>query len=67
MHCDVASGINLKVEHFLHLNRMEREKVIRYVFSEICEPILYKRMLRYRSALKKKQFVLHRKNEGGLR
>ena len=27
MHCDVASGCNLKTEHFLHLNRVEREKV----------------------------------------
>ena len=27
MYCDVASGFNFKIGHFLHLNRVEREKV----------------------------------------
>ena len=27
MYCDVASGFNFQVEHFLHLYRVEREKV----------------------------------------
>ena len=56
MHCDVAPEFNLKIEHLLHLNRMEREKVtlsryiIRFriqwkwsdslVFNDICEPII---------------------------
>ena len=63
MHRDVASGFNLEIEPFLHLNCMEKEKVtLRYLvrfsiqwlaFNEICET--YKRMLRHWSALKKKR------------
>ena len=26
MHCDVASGFNFNIGHFLQLNRVEREK-----------------------------------------
>ena len=68
-HCDAASGFNLKIEHFLHLNRMEREKaalqyLIRFripwqrsgslVYNDILLSLLYERMLRDRPALKKK-------------
>ena len=100
MYCDVASGFNFQIEHFLHLYRVEREKVtLRNIiqsdpkktgpnsnYSKYTGPVFfwspcmiqttmkkvwlacvqryllnlpYKRMLRHRSALKKKQLVVH--------
>ena len=73
MYCDVASEFNFQIGHFLHLYRVERESysplhnmiqnTIKKVWLACVQLYLlnlpYKRMLRHRSALKKKQFVVH--------
>ena len=76
--CDVASGFNFQIGHFLHLYRVEREKVtLRYiiwfriqwrrsgslVFNDICWTYHTRECLRHRSALKKKQFVVHQSKQ----
>ena len=75
MHCDVASGFNFKIEHFLHLNRVKREKVtLRYIINLeynrkglaclcstiFCEPIIQENVASS-AGVEKKQFVVHRK------
>ena len=62
--CDEKSnllrrGLNFKIGHFLHLKRVKKEKVtLRYVMQFKIQPYLLnlsrERMLRQRSALKKK-------------
>ena len=80
MYCDVAPGFNLKREHFLHLNRMEREKVtFRYIYDSECNgkglarmystisvDLSYERTLRDRSVLKIKQSVVHRQKKNDI-
>ena len=35
MHCNVALGFTLKLEHFLHLNRMERKKSLSAIYYDL--------------------------------